>query len=438
MKALIRILFLTLVASLLGVLHPAVSQAQVAVTSADPPSAPQGTISLDVTVAGSGFDSSAQVDFLVTGTTNPGGISVKKVKVNGPKKLIATIDVAESAVVEKFDIQVRLSGGRKGKGTSLFAVVAKTNDPCSAQNLDFPAFTFRGPTEATEEVIYVADASGTCIRELGMFASFASDAVTTVFSYPVAGTADVGRIVWMEGSRTIYGATFFVTGTTITPFSTDLLYDSPGTDMRALDMSKDGATVYAALDSLHATDSYRIIAITVSDRSFTDVYVGAADSSDVTSLTVDESGSLLVTQEPPNAGVPTDLAYQVLRINPGCTNPSCATILATGNEAGSNGAGVDRFAGIAASLVDDRFVYEHTGVTTCSPVLQVKSNAGGPVLNAAYPFYGRRSSWYGGKILTNGVKVSKRGCTISGAISQFDPDSGSERVLVRGYDPDGR
>jgi hypothetical protein len=205
-------------------------------------------------------------------------------------------------------------------------------------------------------------------------------------------------------------------------------------------MSKDGSTVYAALDSLDASDSLRIIAVSVSDRSVRDVYVGAADSSDVTSLTVDESGSLLVTQEPPNAGVPTDLHYQILRIDPGCANPSCAAVIATGNEPGSDGAGVDRFAGISASLADNLFVYEHTGVTACSPVLQVKSNAGGPVLNAAYPFYGRRSSWFGGKVLTNGVKLVKgqRRCQITSTIHQIDPATGLVSELVRGFDPDGR
>jgi hypothetical protein len=96
----------------------------VAVTAADPSTALQGTTSLDVTVSGSGFDNSAEVNFLVTGTTNPGGITVKQVAVRGSKKLIATIDVSPDAVVNNFDIEVTLSGGRKGKGTTLFKVQA--------------------------------------------------------------------------------------------------------------------------------------------------------------------------------------------------------------------------------------------------------------------------------------------------------------------------
>ena len=58
----------------------------VQVNAAEPSSAPQGMISLDVAVSGSGFDSSATVSFFVTGTTNPGGITVKKVIVNGSEE----------------------------------------------------------------------------------------------------------------------------------------------------------------------------------------------------------------------------------------------------------------------------------------------------------------------------------------------------------------
>ncbi len=117
---------------LLGFAVMATSQAQdVQVNSADPSSAVQGTIDLDVEIAGSGFDNSAVVDFFVTGTTNPGGITVKKVKTRGSKKIIATINVADTATVVDFDIEVSLSSGRKGKGTTLFSVKMKPNgDPC--------------------------------------------------------------------------------------------------------------------------------------------------------------------------------------------------------------------------------------------------------------------------------------------------------------------
>jgi hypothetical protein len=96
------------------------------VNSANPSTALQGT-ELDVEVSGSGFDNSAAVDFFVTGTTNPGGITVKKIKVRGSKKIIATIAIDAEAVVSDFDIEVRLSGSRTGKGTELFAVQKNDN-----------------------------------------------------------------------------------------------------------------------------------------------------------------------------------------------------------------------------------------------------------------------------------------------------------------------
>ncbi len=68
--------FVTALAFAFAMLLPVATSAQeVQVTSATPPEAPQGTISLDITVAGSGFDSTAQVEFLVTGTTDLGGIT---------------------------------------------------------------------------------------------------------------------------------------------------------------------------------------------------------------------------------------------------------------------------------------------------------------------------------------------------------------------------
>lgn len=104
-------------------LKPALAQ-KVQVNSADPASAAQGTVNLDVKISGKGFDSSAQVRFLVTTTTDPGGITVNSVKVRGSKKLIVNIDIDLEAEVDDFDVEVEMLGGRKGKGTTLFAVSA--------------------------------------------------------------------------------------------------------------------------------------------------------------------------------------------------------------------------------------------------------------------------------------------------------------------------
>jgi hypothetical protein len=149
------------------------AHAQVKVTSADPASAIQGTVSLDVTVNGSGFDSTAKAKFFVTGTSETGGITVRKTVVKGTKQIIATIDVADAAVVNKFDIEVTLSSGRKGKGTTLFTVLKKAVaglDPCvGAETRGFPALVFgRQMTVSGVNAWYfvAADATGTCERTI--------------------------------------------------------------------------------------------------------------------------------------------------------------------------------------------------------------------------------------------------------------------------------
>ncbi len=118
--------FIILLVLLLGLagLEPALAQ-KVKVESANPASAEQGTVNLDVTITGGGFNNSAQVHFLVAGKL--GGIIVNSVKVRGSKKLIANINIDINAEVDDFDIEVQMLSGRKGKGTGvgLFSVTAR-------------------------------------------------------------------------------------------------------------------------------------------------------------------------------------------------------------------------------------------------------------------------------------------------------------------------
>jgi hypothetical protein len=102
----------------------AIAAEGIQVESADPSTAEQATVNLDVTIKGNGFGTDSEVDFFLTGTTNPAGIVVKHVTRKGPKQLIANIDVDAEATVGDFDIQVR-SSGRTGKGTELFKVTEK-------------------------------------------------------------------------------------------------------------------------------------------------------------------------------------------------------------------------------------------------------------------------------------------------------------------------
>jgi hypothetical protein len=122
---------------LLGLIASHVALAlDIVIESATPETAEQGTLALDVTIAGTGFDNTVEdVQFLLpctpepcTGT--PGGITVTKFKVRGSKKIIANINVSADAEVANFDIAMTRGRGGKGttfKGLNKFTVKLKPN-----------------------------------------------------------------------------------------------------------------------------------------------------------------------------------------------------------------------------------------------------------------------------------------------------------------------
>src|SRR5882724_595140 len=99
--------------------------AQIQVDSTNPGSAPQGTINLDIAITGNGFKQGAKAQWFVTGTTNPGGVTVNSTTFKGSTQLTANITVAPDAVISGFDILVTNANGRTGKGTDKFAVTLK-------------------------------------------------------------------------------------------------------------------------------------------------------------------------------------------------------------------------------------------------------------------------------------------------------------------------
>lgn len=96
--------------------------AQIQVNSTNPSSAAQGT-NLNVTINGNGFKKGAKAQWFVTGTTNPGGVTVNSTAFNGSGQLTANITVASGATVSGYDVAVTDTDGRTGKGTDLFAVL---------------------------------------------------------------------------------------------------------------------------------------------------------------------------------------------------------------------------------------------------------------------------------------------------------------------------
>ena len=119
---------LTVILGLLGIaliLLATSAPAQISVTSALPNSTTQGTINLNVNVGGKGFKSGAKAQWFISGTTNPGGVTVNSTAFVNSNTLAANITVSTSAYVGGFDIVVTNADGRSGKGTELFAVQSK-------------------------------------------------------------------------------------------------------------------------------------------------------------------------------------------------------------------------------------------------------------------------------------------------------------------------
>ena len=122
-----RLISLVWLATALAILlsAPIVTTAQIQVTSANPNAAPQGSTNLNVTVTGNGFKRGARAQWFVSGTTNPGGITVNSTAFSNSTQLTANITIASGAVISGFDIVVTNTDGRTGKGTDKFAVTAQ-------------------------------------------------------------------------------------------------------------------------------------------------------------------------------------------------------------------------------------------------------------------------------------------------------------------------
>ena len=124
---------------------------QIQVTAADPSSTAQGTINLNVKVTGKGFKNGAQAKWFVTGTTDPGGVTVNSTAFVNSGELTANITVADTAVIANFDIAVSNPDGRGGKGTELFAVTPKGQTSCGTDvtNLSVSIFKYTDATNTT-------------------------------------------------------------------------------------------------------------------------------------------------------------------------------------------------------------------------------------------------------------------------------------------------
>src|SRR5579859_7187843 len=114
---------------------PSLFAQTIQVTSTTPNTAALGTINLNVTVGGSGFKKGAQAAWLVSGTTNPGGVTVNSTSFNSSSQLTANITVSSTATTGSFDVVVTNTDGRSGKGTQLFSVSNGPSSTCGGYNV---------------------------------------------------------------------------------------------------------------------------------------------------------------------------------------------------------------------------------------------------------------------------------------------------------------
>lgn len=97
------------------------------VNSAEPNSGVQGETHI-VTIKGVGFSNANKVRFLVNkSNSDTGKVEVTLLGVVDDETLTTEVVIPDGATVADYDIEVQLSSGRKGKGTTLFSVQSKDN-----------------------------------------------------------------------------------------------------------------------------------------------------------------------------------------------------------------------------------------------------------------------------------------------------------------------
>ena len=260
------VLFLALAASLLLLDAYAGKPVKVTVTAADPPSALQGD-ALPVRIKGAGFDRGSSVRFIVTDTRDDTQIEVGTVIYDSETgDLVAHVKVKDQAVVIGYDIEVKTSSGRRGKGTTLFRVEYKEGqeDPCVDPETFAPDFVFFRDTGTKKKVpkvsIILAESFNGCEMSLVEFPIISP--VTELRNLKFSSVEDdngyFGRAVWTSNrtikALSVWKQDFFIDGADVIPLGgpveilKNMLEDDPFTseNIGSLDLSHDSSTlVYA-------------------------------------------------------------------------------------------------------------------------------------------------------------------------------------------------
>jgi len=179
---------------------------QIQVTAATPSSAAQGTVNLNVKVTGKGFKNGASARFFVTATTDTGGVTVNSTTFVSSTELTANITVSDTAALANFDVQVLAADGRGGKGTELFAVVAKSAASAgTCTNLALSPDEGTSPVAASSTFVSPSTVSETCAANPALpgclDASFGGAGLVATTVSP--GNWAVGVVVQPDGKSVV-------------------------------------------------------------------------------------------------------------------------------------------------------------------------------------------------------------------------------------------
>lgn len=318
------------------------------------------------------------------------------------------------------------------------AVAAKPGgggtDPCAAPGLDFPAFAYWKASGKNQQ-IYVADATGKCIRSVAAIKSGTGGGGSIQFSYPVDGAGDTrGRVAWVEAPAVV-GVDFTVDTATrqITVFAKTTTRTQTG---GFISLSKNGNTLYSTRYPSSGglvIDKQALDSVGSPTGPATTVFV-APVGSNVQTISVNGAETYLFADYHPVPGAPT-APWQLVWIPLDSSNVI--------NVIWSHAA--QREFTPAAHPSSDLVVYQDVipvefRVDGCDPLV-IKEIGGATVSYPPPTAYGLKPTWMNGKVLADGRTTpdpTTKGCKYTGTIMQLDLATGVQTALTNGYDPDGR
>jgi hypothetical protein len=298
---------------------------------------------------------------------------------------------------------------------------------CTAA-VDFPAFAYWKPAGKTIEIL-VADATGKCVRSV---IKSSGTGGTIQFSYPVSGTTNRGRVVWVA-APSVVSIDFTVNPSTkqITVFAKQPIYTGTG---GFISLSKNGSALYSTrfLSSGESViDRVELDAVGIPIPNKTSAVFKTPAGSDVLTISVNGDETSLFADYKPTSGA---AVYELVRIPLGGTNNTTYYMIDSNNSFAEFTPAADPD---TARIAYTKYVVA-SGGGGCDPLVTAVRNADGSYGPPTYPLQpanGLKPTWVNGNVLADGRTAT---CEYTGTIMQTNPDSGLQKALTSGYDPDGK